>query len=116
MSDPAGYVIVNETAIWVTGSTPNDAWANFQRDLGFADVDAKIENERHEAKMCGMIFNEPKMAERIERRRQGFSIHSATPALLAQVEADGGNIAWGTIGKVACTIAEYDVSMENGAS
>ena len=45
-----------------------------------------------------------------EARETQFSCYPATAALLAQVEAEGGAIAWGVVAGIACTIDEEAAS------
>ena len=39
-----------------------------------------------------------------DQAREKFIVMPATPALIAQVEAEGGGIAWGEIDGTACTV------------
>ena len=41
-----------------------------------------------------------------DQAREKFIVMPATPALIAQVEAEGGGIAWGEIDGTACTVDE----------
>ena len=43
-----------------------------------------------------------------EEARMKFITRPATPALIAQVEAEGGAIAWGEIDGTACTVEEEE--------
>ena len=41
-----------------------------------------------------------------DQAREKFIVMPATPSLIAQVEAEGGGIAWGEIDGTACTVDE----------
>lgn len=80
-------------AIHAIGATEDEARANALRD-------------------CGPLFdaegNDLPENEALAR----FSVREATPALIAQVEAEGGAIAWGALPDgTACTVAEEDAAL-----
>ena len=77
-------------AIMSIGETEEEALALAIRDAGpFFDDD------------CNCISDEDAMKK--------FSVYPATDALIAQVEAEGGAIAWRIVDGVACTVEEERV-------
>ena len=85
----AGYVIYDseETAIYGAGASVDDAWQQVM-DLCDRPVD---------------INGEPVSDD---EWFEDFRVRGTTAALIAQVESEGGNIAWGYLAGVACTVGE----------
>ena len=85
-----GYVIYDhdETAIFGTGATVDAAWAEV---MGLCDrpIDAQTGEPVSDEEWFDI-----------------FCVCGASAALLAQVENDGGSIAWGYLAGVACTVGE----------
>lgn len=92
----AGFVVTGDIAIMATATTCEAAWAAFERDVGYAALDAYLDDQ-------GIILT---AAERTEQLRHGFKCVAATAALLAEVDARGGAIDFIVLGGVACTMAE----------
>ena len=45
-----------------------------------------------------------------EARDTQFKTYKATAALMAQVQAEGGAIAWGVVDGIGCTVAEEEAA------
>jgi hypothetical protein len=90
----AGFIIQDKqgNAIFGTGPTVDEAWAQARQEAGpfFDAYGEEVDDER--------AFTE------------GFRVYGATAALLAQVEAEGGAIAWDVIRGVACTRNESEAA------
>jgi hypothetical protein len=90
MINSAGYVIydLDQTAIYGTGATVDEAWqqvmSGCDRPLNAFDGEP--------------VSDEAWFAQ--------FKVRGASAALIAQVESKGGDIAWGYLGGVACTVDE----------
>lgn len=88
----AGYMIqdIHGNAIFGIGETADEAWAMVVDGVGtfFDRVGEEISSD--------------------EARENQFKTYSATEALINQVKSHGGDIAWGKIGGVACTIEEQE--------
>jgi hypothetical protein len=90
----AGFAIFNDTCIWATGETAEMAWSSLNREMAPDRITVVDENSLETDEM-------------IDRNlRSSFTCSPATPALLAEIELRGRNIAWGNVGGVACTIDE----------
>ena len=85
----AGYVIYDgeETAIYGAGASVDDAW---QQVMDLCDRPVNLDGEP--------VSDDEWYAQ--------FRVKGATADLLAQVESGGGNIAWGYLAGVACTVGE----------
>ena len=91
-----GYIIQDRqgNSIFGVGETVDEAWAQVIKavgsffDAGGNDIDPDIAYEAQ------------------------FKTYGATASLLAEVEAKGGDIAWGMVKGVACTVAEYETALE----
>ena len=59
---------------------------------------------------AGPLFDAEGAALTDDQARAKFIAMRATPALIAQVEEEGGAIAWGEIDGTACTIAEEEAA------
>ena len=86
----AGYVIYDseETAIYGAGATVDDAWRQVM-DLCDRPVNA----------YTGEPISEDEWFAQ-------FRVKGASAALLEQVDSTGGDIAWGYLAGVACTVGE----------
>ena len=86
----AGYVIYDseETAIFGAGASVDDAW---QQVMELCDRPRNF--------FTGEPVSDDEWFE-------DFRVRGATAALIAQVESEGGNIAWGYLAGVACTVGE----------
>lgn len=95
---PAGFIVTDNEAIWSTGATADEAWANMvenMRQAGITVVDELAEDE------TGDIAPDQTLAS-------GFVIRSATAQLIADVDSMGGAIGWHMARGVACTRTEYE--------
>ena len=90
MINSAGYVIYDkqQTAIYGTGATVDEAWQQVMSNL-----------DRPVNAFTGEPVSDDEWFA-------GFTVRSASVGLLAQVESKGGDIAWGYLGGVACTVDE----------
>jgi hypothetical protein len=93
----AGFIVADDSAIWGVGATADEAWADMLS--GMSDAHVRVLDDGEEA-------DDGEAATDTD----SFQTLPATAALLAEVESKGGNIAWGTINRVACTVAEEDVA------
>ena len=93
----AGYVVVDNEAIWGLGETADAAWADMVDGMSRAGVSVVDEFETDDRG----DYPDQTLAS-------NFKIVPATAALLALVEAHGGAIAWRQCDGVACTKAEYE--------
>jgi hypothetical protein len=96
----AGYVVVADGVIWGTGVTANEAWADFLQEKRDAGVRVLKDHELDEQEACEARGQDWTPAS-------GYRIEPATAALLAQVEAEGGAIAWDEHAGVLCAREEY---------
>lgn len=90
--EPVGYMIQDKDgyAIHGIGATMADAWTEVVDAVGaFMDRDG----------------NQIPADEAFDAQ---FEAYPATAALLAQVAAEGGAIAWGLVQGVACTVDEEE--------
>lgn len=91
----AGYIIQDKqgTAIFGFGATVDEAWEMVKDGVGtFFDA---YGNEKAE----DAAYTED------------FTTLGATADLLAQVAADGGDIRWGRVRGIACTVEEEELAM-----
>ena len=91
-----GYAIIDnqQEAIWGVGETVDEAWT---RAVAIA------------APFLDSAGEDMPADEAYEQR---FHARGATAALIAQVEAEGGAIAWGVVHGIACTVAEEEAAHE----
>ena len=94
MSTAAGYIVHNDNAIWGVGATADAAWEDFRAGMREAGVVILTTDQDADEQLGSWT------------REGDYTIRPATAALLAEVAARGGAIAWGEIGRVACTIEE----------
>jgi hypothetical protein len=92
----ASYVVCNNEAIWGVGETEDMAWTDFVRQMENANI------------LIVSWGGEPPDDGSAWTRGHDYRVRPATAALLAQVEAEGGNIGWREAGGVACTVAESE--------
>lgn len=99
MNSPAhgGYVVTNDDAIWSASDTADAAWAQFLADMKSSGVTLLRDDQDEVADSDGPWT-----------RASGYKLISASAALLAEVDDRGGNIAWRTVGGVACTLTEAE--------
>ncbi len=92
----AGYVITdrNNEIIYGVGDTVDAAWNMIVQD-GLAD----------------RLNADGEPMDRDEVYEKHFRSHPATAALIAEVYERGGNISWGRVGRVLCTIAEEEATL-----
>lgn len=86
----AGYVVTNDVAIWGVGTTAEAAWTDFLAGMDAANITVLDDDE--EVPEHGGDWT----------RESGFEICPATAALIAQVEAEGGDISWTTLPSGVC--------------
>jgi hypothetical protein len=93
----AGFIVADDSAIWGVGATADKAWADMLDGMTSAHI---------------RVLDDGEEADDGEAATDADSFHTlpATAALLAEVESKGGNIAWGTINRVACTVGEEDAA------
>jgi hypothetical protein len=87
------FIAIDEhgIAIQAIGATADDAISTAIRDAGpLFDADGNDLTD--------------------DQAREKFVAMPATPALIAQVEAEGGAIAWGEIDGTACTVEEEEAA------
>lgn len=92
MIEAAGYMIQDKqgNAIYGIGQTVDEAWAMVVDGVGtFFDA----------------YGNDIPADQAYETQ---FKAYGASAALIAQVKAQGGAIAWGVVRGVGCTVAEED--------
>ncbi|MBU6189474.1 MAG: hypothetical protein KGR68_09160 [Betaproteobacteria bacterium] len=92
----AGFIITGQDVIWGIGTTEAAAWADLAANMRMANVPHERDVDTDDT-YCPPYWSEDQ-----------FAAIPATAALLAEVDARGGNIAWGQIGPVACTTSEED--------
>ena len=93
----AGYIVSDNEAIWGYGATATAAWDDFLNTMKMAGVE---------------VVDEPSDAQLDNggdwTREAHYKTNSASAALLADVAARGGAIAWRSRNGVCCTVAEYE--------
>lgn len=99
MTQAAGYVIHDDTALWGTGATEAAAWANFDANMAAAHVTV-VDGGAPDQDGTGGSFAD----------RGSFSAMPATAALIADVDARGGAIGWSIVDGVACTVDEAEAA------
>ena len=103
---PQWWIATAETAIMGYGSTPTAAVDSAVSEAGYASRDDYISDirEQHWA-------DEDQADAKASDPKLGFTVQRATPALIVQIELEGGAIAWGglTNGN-ACTVEEEEAS------
>jgi hypothetical protein len=89
----AGYMIQDAqgNAIYGIGSTVNEAWEMVADVVGSTFFDA---------------YGDPIPADHAYATQ--FKTYGATAALITQVQAEGGAIAWGVVDGIACTVTEEE--------
>ena len=80
---PAGFVTVDDVAIWGTGATADESYDNMKRGFDMASI-AVVEEYAYDVN--GGHDNQV--------LRSAFRAIPATAALIAQVDATGGCTAW----------------------
>ena len=96
-----GFIVTDETAIWGYGATKEAASASFLDGMKNAGIRVVSDGEMNTLLEAGNAD--------ACTRDSGFTMETATPALVSEVDTRGGNIAWGYVNGVACTRAEeYD--------
>lgn len=104
-----GWIVATDSAILSTGASRDEAIAAFVRDTGYSDVTSAL----------AAFFNDtpdqgPAKHHRIGTGPVDGPIYAvpATPALLAQVDDEGGCIAWAVLqhdgSGTACTTVEAE--------
>lgn len=88
---PAGFIVANNEAIWGAGATADQAWSDFRRVMDSAST--------------VILSDADDIGDQLGSwtRQSDYRICSASAALLADVEARGGNISWERVGGVCCT-------------
>ena len=92
----AGYMVTDtqKTAIYGVGETVDEAWAQVVAE---AD-DETFEDQDGNAISQDVIFE------------KSYRAQAASAALIAKVNAEGGDLAWGEVGGVACTTGEENAA------
>ena len=101
----AGYIVSDNDAIYGCGATSDAAWTDLLRTMHHARI--QIIDDRE--------YRSTEQQEEDEIAMQGgctmassFRVQPASAALLAQVENQGGAIAWDQVGNVCCTRDEAE--------
>jgi len=93
----AGYIVAdNNNTIYGTGESVADAWNEMTRVMREAQVVLLADDDDSTDQLGSWT------------RESGFQVWPATRALLAQVDDQGGDLAWREVGGVACTRAEAE--------
>jgi hypothetical protein len=91
---PAGYIVFdNERIVHGFGGTANAAFARHLETARDAEIMLIGDNEEAPE---GVAW----------ARKSDFNIRSATADLLTQIEERGGDVAWLSVGGIACTREE----------
>lgn len=92
----AGYMItdVQGTAIYGVGETVDEAWAEVVAE---ADPDTFEDQDGNEVSHDEVF-------------EKSYRAQAASAALIAKVNAEGGDLAWGEVGGVACTTDEENAA------
>ena len=91
----AGCVVCDQHGIHGAGIDADQAWHDFKAGMAMANITVlQSDTDTHDTGSS--------------TRLSDYRCFPATAALMAQVEAEGGAIAWGYINKIACTVAEED--------
>lgn len=98
----AGFVVVDDAAIWGAGLTEEKAWAEVREGMRLARIPHESEVDTEDT-YCPRYWSEDR-----------FEVHEATAALLKLVDECGGDIAWGQVGDVCCTVQEEEVEADGG--
>lgn len=93
---PAGCIVCDETAIWGVGANEDAAWSDMKTNMAQAGITVVDE-------LTEDADGSPAPDQTLSSL---FKIRWATQELLNQVEAQGGNIAWGIANGTACTIEQ----------
>ena len=97
MTKPAGYVIINETAIWGVGETEAKAWENSIEWIEPVDDAGPLQ----------LALDCNGLAIGIENSNiLGFTAEQASTALVAYVTEMGTPNSWGILHGIQCTNAE----------
>jgi hypothetical protein len=94
----AGFIVSDDTAIWGTGATRDAAWADMLDNMSKVNIRVLTDGEEKAHEFESVT------------KAAGFQVKPATAALIAEVENNGGQFAWGEIGGIACTRDEEDAS------
>ncbi len=97
MADHAGYVIINETAIWGVGKTEDEAWKDSLDWIEADDETGPLVLElNHEGAAIGIVNS----------NSLGFTAERASAALVADLAWKGTPNSWGILNGIQCTNAE----------
>jgi len=93
----AGYIVFdNNGTIHGCGATADAAWSDYKTTMAEANI-AVLEDDEDSTEQDGSWT-----------RASAMQIRAASAALLALVNARGGDVAWDTVGGVACTRDEAE--------
>jgi hypothetical protein len=104
--ESAGYVVVDDQAVWGSGPTAQAAWESFLS--GMSDAGIKVRGEIDDADGAALERDQYGDVLPDQTPANRYKIHAATRALLDRVAEQGGDIAWRVRGVVACLPDEYD--------
>lgn len=94
----AGYIVVDDCAIWGGGDYPSDAWDDLAEGMRIARVphisEVDVEDENCPRYWC----------------EEQFRLLPASAALLEALEECGGQVEYGTVNDLAVTWHEYVTS------
>ena len=91
---PAGYVVLDNAALWASGTTEAEAWAaafEIMLDVGIRVVDDG-------SVLVGQALDCIPAST--------FQVRKATTAVMRQLATVGDQLSWGMVGAVCCTMAE----------
>ena len=89
-----GYVVCNNEAIYGVGATSDAAWTDLRAQMDAASITLLADDDDSGEQLGSWC------------RASDFTIRSASAALIAKVQREGGNIAWDYVGGVACICDE----------
>ncbi len=97
MTKHAGYVIINDTAIWGVGKTEAEAWENSIEWIESDDDTGPVELELNGDGVAVGLANSNAL---------GFTAEQASAALVAYVTEMGTPNSWGVLHGIQCTNTE----------
>ena len=93
----AGYVIINDTAIWGVGETEAEAWEYSIEWIEADDETGPLQLALdHDGLAIGILNS----------NARGFTAEQASAALVADVTKNGTPNSWGILHGIQCTNAE----------
>ena len=93
---PAGFIVVDNEAIWGAGSTEGAAWDNMESEMRMAGITI-LDDEADYPENGGSYT-----------RASNFKIRPASAALIAWVDTFDGDTSWDTVNGVCCAPGEAE--------